>query len=320
MRRQEILEGISQVVAALKQTDMVKVIESIARADARAASDKPINPLFLEAFKQYLFAAQAYNPAARRVAQVFGLAALEEPSFWSHPEGSGSFHKIYSAIHFALDFLPKLAELVTPEIDEGLLKASAVANGKIDSPVLTLILPEDAHRHSKPQRISEALMGITHLYEAVAVMGSVAENALIVLTCDSGSDKSFDLLGAAKVITGVKEIILSLWDRIVFYREAQVSQRLELITASLPILEELSHLQNSNAITPEQAELLRRKVLDGVGQFIASGATIPEMGDRSHVNPRQLMAAEPKLLTTGAKQPSKKDEPTRGRKKRQPSK
>src|SRR5438874_445310 len=149
-------------------------------------------------------------------------------------------------------------------------------------------------------------------------MESVAENTLIVLACDSGSDKSFDLLGAAKVIAGVKELILSLWDRIVFYREAQIAQRLELVTASLPILEKLSHLQNSNAIAPEQAELLRRKVLDGVGQLIASGATIPEMGGRSHVDPRQLMAPEPKLLTSGAGHSPSKAEPSPGRKKRKP--
>jgi hypothetical protein len=321
VRRQEIVEGISQVVEALNRTGMIAVLESLLRG-ARAGGERPVKPEVLETFKRYLLAAQQYNAAAKYAAAVFGLTALEEAGFWSHAssEPSEVVHNVFSNARFAAEYLPKLDKLIQSEsydITKNLPK-DPKGKGKEDLELLTLLLPEDAHQYSKPQRISEALMGITHLYEAVAVMDSVAENTLIVLACDSGSDKSFDLLGAAKVITGVKELILSVWDRIVFYREAQIAQRLELVTASLPILEKLSHLQNNNAIAPEQAELLRRKVLDGVGQLIASGATIPEMGGRSHVDPRQLMAPEPKLLTSGAGDPPSTAEASRGRGKRKP--
>jgi hypothetical protein len=299
---------------------MPDILEMLMQSSGRSGPDRP-RPEVLETFKKYLFAAQQYNAAGRRVAEIFGLTQLEDASFWAHVISEGPpemIHKIFRSVHYAVDFLPALGELVLPDSSNDALSKEQAATGQGSNPVLTLILPEGEHQHSRPLRISEALMGITHLYEAVATVESVAENTLIVLTCDSGSDKSFDLFGAAKVIAGVKEIILSLWDRIVFYREAQMAHRLELITASLPILEKVSHLQSNNTIAPEQAELLRRKVLDGVGQFIASGATIPEMGRRSHVDPRQLMAPEPKLLTSGIEDPQSKAKPSPGRGKRKP--
>jgi len=131
-------------------------------------------------------------------------------------------------------------------------------------------------------------------------MENQPENTLSVVACDSGSDKSFDLLGAAKIITCVKELILSVWDRAVFFREKQVAQRLELMTQSLPILEKVSVLEREGHLAPEQAELVRRGVSEGLRQFLACGAVIPEMVGSSHFEPRQLMAAEPKLLTVGS--------------------
>lgn len=316
MRRQEIVEGISQVVAALKETNIRKALES-ALERGRSTADKPIRQETLEAFKKYMFAAHQFTPAARRIAEMFKLDVLEDPSFWATLtiDANEPVHSVYSNIHFTVEYLPRLIELLQPE---GRRLIQQGGPDEAAGPVLTLMLPEGEHEFSRPQRISEALMGVTYLYEAVATMESIPENSLLVLTCDSGSDKSFDLFGAAKVITGVKEIILSLWDRIVFYREEKVAHRLELVTASLPILEKLSQLQNDNAIEPEQAELLRRKIVDGVSQFVTSGATIPEMGGRSHVDPRQLMAPEPKLLTTGGGNSQSKADPSTSRKKRKP--
>jgi hypothetical protein len=71
------------------------------------------------------------------------------------------------------------------------------------------------------------------------------------------------------------------------------------VATSLPILERIATLQQSQALGPEQAEIMRRKILDGVGEFLATGSMIPEMSGRSRFEPRQLMAPESKLLTTG---------------------
>jgi hypothetical protein len=74
---------------------------------------------------------------------------------------------------------------------------------------------------------------------------------------------------------------------------------LELVASSLPILEKISKLEQEQSIGREQAEMVRRKVIEGVGQFLVCGAVIPEMTERSHFEPRDLMASEPKLLSAG---------------------
>ena len=125
-----------------------------------------------------------------------------------------------------------------------------------------------------------------------------SEGDLIVLACDSGSDKSFDFLGLAKVMKEVKEIIIAIWDRRVFHRQRHVSESLSLIAESLPILEKIEQLRENGSIEKEQAELLKRKTISGATQFIEAGAIIPEFESASTHSPEQLMKPEPKLLVS----------------------
>ena len=136
---------------------------------------------------------------------------------------------------------------------------------------------------------------------------------MILLACDSGSDKSFDFLGLAKLVEMVKEIILSLWDRVVFFREKQMGERIDLIAKSLPVIERIVEMEKLNHLAPEQAEILRRNIVSGVEKFIQAGAIIPEVESHSRYNPRQLMAPEPKLLampTTSVSQHSESHTPS----------
>lgn len=269
-------------------------------------------PLF-NTFNQYAFAANAFNPAAKAISRIFGLNVLEEPDFWSKTvmdtEPAALVTSLRS-VSFALEYLPALTKVLQQEAST----RGTARDGTPPEALLTLILPEAPHQHSKPERIAEAINGVTNLYEAIALLESAPENTLTVLSCDSGSDKSFDFLGAAKVMQGVKDLVLALWDRVVFYREAKISQRLELIAESLPILAKIAELEKNESLGREQAELIRRRVLEGATQFVSSRSTIPEMGQRSQFDPRQLMAPEPKLLTSGDTKTTETDsKPTRRR-------
>lgn len=142
------------------------------------------------------------------------------------------------------------------------------------------------------------LDAISNLYSVFATIESESVSDLIVLACDSGSDKSFDFLGMAKLMEQIKETIIEIWDRRVFYRQKHASECLALIAESLPIIEKIEELKNSESLGPEQAEILKRKVIDGATKFIQAGATIQEMEGESIHAPRQLMKPEPKLLVS----------------------
>jgi hypothetical protein len=269
------------------------------RTTAKETPKEPIESL-LRALKSYSIRAHNFSPVARELSDIFSLTRFEDPAYWANlvaTQGRMSVSRSLDVINFATRFLPKIADMIQQE-PLRVITESSKNEDKIfaDKRVLSIIVIEDKNRFSSPTRLIEVLQSVSDLYEACAIKLEMSANDLSVIACDSGSDKSFDFLGAAKVIECVKEIILSLWDRIVFFREKQLSQRIDLIAEALPVIDQIGNLERENKLGREQAEILRRKILGGVSKFIESGAMIPEIEGRTHFNPRSLMAPEPKLL------------------------
>ena len=163
--------------------------------------------------------------------------------------------------------------------------------------LLTVLLIEDEGQFSSPLRLVYVLKAISSLYSVVATLEGQGESDLTVLACDSGSDKSFDFIGLAKLMEEVRIIILSIWDRRVFQRHLHVSQCINLIAESLPVIQKIHDLKESGALGPEQAELLKRKAIEGATEYLESGALISEMDGHAIQSPRLLMRPEPKLLS-----------------------
>jgi hypothetical protein len=301
VRRQEIIDGALEVVKALVDSDVLDgltILVKFATAGAPPGQTPAMNEKVLRCYKNYLLAAQRFGAGARQVIGTLGLRVLEEPSLWGQitERPDSPVFEARKAVIFTIEYLPKLVLLLKPEdLRQNLGKPSEHPQDLIE-----VLLPEPEHEHSRPQRVAQVLLAVESLYEAIALLEGQSENTLSLVACDSGSDKSFDLLGAAKLVATLKELLISVWDRVVFYREIKLGERLGLVAQSLPILDRVSKMQREQSIGPEEAEIVRRKILDGVGQFLTSGATIPEMKARSHFDPRELMAPEPKLLTSGS--------------------
>jgi hypothetical protein len=66
------------------------------------------------------------------------------------------------------------------------------------------------------------------------------------------------------------------------------------------VLEEIAGMESSGKLAKERAELLRRKILAGVGKFIESGSSIPEMSKLSLYIPRQVLAPKEALRLQSA--------------------
>jgi hypothetical protein len=88
-----------------------------------------------------------------------------------------------------------------------------------------------------------------------------------------------------------------MWDRIVFYREEKFDRRLRLVAESLPILEKLNSTEFQKDGSREQTEIIRRKILEGISEFVQAGAMTSDLMKRSGHRPEQLLAPQPKLLT-----------------------
>lgn len=299
MRRTDLINSIQKVGTVLKET---KVSEALFSSQSKKGDIEGL----LSIFQDYTSQSKEFTDDERKILKIFELNTLDDPKLWTRifsaneAEARDAFMKIRMGIRYFTEFLPNLIELLKQDhvnyyTDQShhLIK-TAKPNDKV---LLTVILPEQDNEISSPERLIKVLDSISQLYNAFSVIENLSDSDLSVAAIDSGSDKSFDFLGAAKLMEAVKELIIGLWDRVVFFREKKLSERLELISKSLPIIEKINEMQANGSVSPEQAEILRRNITNAANNFIVAGAIIPELSNYTTFSPRKLMAPEPKLLT-----------------------
>ena len=265
----------------------------------------------MSAFQKYSEHFKRFGENERKILEIFGLNGLEDIQLWTKLLGKDitELRAITSDYRFGSRFLTDFMPKVIVMLRQDHIKYITNKDNSIkeepqykDKVLLTVILPEDEKTQSNPDRLIKILQSISIFYNSLIIINQCPYSELSVAAIDSGSDKSFDFLGAAKTITAVKELIIGLWDRVVFFKERQLSERLDLISKSLPIFEKIAALEETNIIGREQAELLRRDITVATVNFISAGAVIPEFQNQLAINPRTLMAPEPKLLTNDARE------------------
>ena len=252
------------------------------------------------ALNRYSIASSRFSESAQIIERLMELDELTDTSKWPRMASSKVGSQLLSArssIEFAVNQLPKIISLLERSYNH------QEENIESSTQVLSVTLPEEKGKASKPERIIQLIEAVSQLYEVCSeILDNSHIDEIVIVGCDSGSDKSFDFLGTAKAIACLKDLILEIFDRIAFFKEEQFSRRVELVKEVLPVYAQIGELERSNSIGPEAAELCRRKLSEGVAQFIEVGAIIPEMVPRTNVPPRLTMAPEPKLLTSSPKE------------------
>ena len=321
MRRDVVISAVERIVADLTECGVDAMFDNATekyRKPGGSADDR--SPLSLEVFQRYSVATASYGEVEIEVCRILGLESLLRSGTWemlaTTPDPGFLFDWVRK-VDFAKTNLPKLTKLFRQEYVIEAKTGGQLPKELEGRTAITFILPEDAHEYSTPGRLIAALDAITSIYSVFCTIEGQSETDLIVLACDSGSDKSFDFLGLAKMMEQVRKFVIAVWDRRVFYRHMHASQCIALIAQSLPVVERIEELKRSKAIDPEQAELLKRKTLQGATMFLESGIYIDEMAHESNHSPRQLMRPEPKLLA--APQPSPPPPGSEGASKREPS-
>ena len=242
---------------------------------------------YLLAFKKYNILAEQFSEGALFLEKELGFAQLREPDPWIIMSNQGMLDEnnpVYD-LHGVLETLTSITDL---------LKAAEQTNTTSgDTEIQTLtILEQESGLHSSPLRISEALESVQLLYESCARILGLPLDDLEVISCDSGDDMFFDFRGSSKIIESVKELILSIWERVVFYRNRNLQERISLLTQSLPILDSITELEMNGSLSTSEGKLTRTAVINGVKKFLASGALIQEIREHTNYNERSLMAPE----------------------------
>lgn len=301
MRKADLINGVEQVARALAESALELPLVEVARLGYRREPvPGELLTRLLSALRDYGLRASRYTRPARLLADEMGLAPLEQADTWSlliaAENRAQQAFAFAERVRFATQYLPRIGGLLS---QAGIPSIDAIRRGeggRTGADVLTVQVIESPRRFSTPTRLATLLESMDALYGACAVLEGAEPGGLSVISCDSGSDKTFELMGAAPVIAALRALLLSVWDRVVFYRELPAAQRYRHAAESLPVLERIRERQAQGQMEPEQAELLRRRVVEGTGKFLVSGATIPELQERAYANPRTLMAPAPKLL------------------------
>lgn len=279
MTRQQIIAAAEQINNAIDTAGISSLMGST--RDRMTLQD------YLKAFKQYNILAEQFSEGALFLEKELGFSQLRDPDPWIEMSKQGGI-EADNPLGNVKGIVETLASI------SNLLSKNQV--NKEDYPnkeVLSLILFEDENKQrSSPRRIAESLESIELLYEACARMQGVPFDDMEVVSCDSGSDKLFDFVGATNVVGAVKELILSIWERVIFYRNRKLQERISLLTHSLPVLDNVTELEMNGSLSADDGELTRNAIVNGVTKFLSSGSMIKEIRERTTFDERSLMAPE----------------------------
>jgi hypothetical protein len=270
----------------------------------QGAEDAGISPTeVFETHANYNKMSQGFGDGEQKLIETMGIGFLDNTKFWitllRKDNKSRKYHQVgYKLIKDMFGQLPKLNKLLERRSDQLLMDNENEEDGPSMS-ILTLIVIEEGQL-SAPDRLVQALQSVGGLYGACANFLGQPGNDLCVIGCDSGNDKIFDFQGTAGIIECVKQVILSYWDKVVSFREDRTGRYVEMIAKSLPIMEEVELIRQAGEFEPEQAEIIKRQLIESVIQFASAGVAIPEIEDFIVYSPRQLLQPEPKLLVEPA--------------------
>ncbi|HEX8320119.1 hypothetical protein [Longimicrobium sp.] len=256
MRKADLINGVDQVVRALSESGLELPLVEVARLGYRREPvPGELLTRLLGALRDYGLRASRFTRPGRLVAEALGVTALEQADTWSlliaaenRAQEAFSFAE---RVRFATQHLPAFSELLgqggIPVLDA--LRRGDEAGGQA---LLVVQVIEAPRRFSTPARLATLLDSLDLLYGACATLHGVQPNGLSVVGCDSGSDKTFELMGAAPVIAAVRELIVSVWDRVVFFRALPAAQRYRQAAESLPVLDLVRERLDAGEIAPEQ--------------------------------------------------------------------
>jgi hypothetical protein len=287
MLRAEIIASVDHLIHAIQS----------ARIDEAIRTNEPASSI--SAYHAFAREYSAPTRADRHLLEVFELDLLLDPKWWGsalseeqptkRTESQNGRPEVHGRIMFAIDKLPKIVSLLRPPAEDNLEPLAQI----------TLLVPENEDQTSPPARVIGAIESIVLIYSAICKMHNEEENTLALRRCDSGSDKSFDFTGLPQVIEQVKSVIFGIIDRVIFFREMKYSERVKCVAESLPVLDQIAQMSKSKKLSPEQAELLRRELIDGATKFLETGSMIPEINNQTRYEPSSLIQASPKLLLEG---------------------
>lgn len=300
MRRETLINALSRIRNDLIECELAELFQMFIDSRRATKEDGPIPSSLFISFQKYTEKTSAYSSVEDYVLDVLELKDLKSSEWW-HRFATSPEPSIYwimsNHVNFAINHIPKLIKLFHQKgVEEAVSAENLTAINREDLESFSVILIEDENENSRPERLIQCLSSVSLMYSSISEIKSINSGGLTVLSCDSGSDKSFDFLGIADVVREIRRCFAGIFTYRLLNRQVQVSANIELVAQALPVISEIETMRQNGALTGEQADRLRHNLLKGASQFLECGAVTSDMDDQLAV-PRLVMRPEPKLLS-----------------------
>lgn len=300
MRRETLINALSRIRSDLIECQFVELFQMFIDSRRASKEDGQIPSSLFSSFQKYIEKTSSYSSTENYILDVLELKDLKSSEWWHRfaisPEPS-IYWIMSNNVNFAINHIPKLIKLFHQKgVEEAVSAENLTAINREDLESFSVIIIEEEDENSRPERLIQCLNSVSLIYSAISEIKNINSSSLVVLSCDSGSDKSFDFLGVADVVREVRKCFAGIFSYRLLNRQVQASANIELVAQALPVISEIEIMRKNGALTGEQADRLRHNLLKGAGQFLDCGAVTSDMDDQLAV-PRLVMRPEPKLLS-----------------------
>lgn len=302
MRRENLATALDRVTSALVQSNAYKLLVDLNRISSNERNTPPegLVRALIQGYATFVVKLQEFGPDELKLLKEFGLESLADPDTWSmRTKASGTEVSLTARIRYALETFSRFKKMLQRDSDDAQVaistdkkSAQSIATKKItflirelDSPSLTL------------RDLSSVISDIESIFQCILKISGGLTSDLVVASLDSGSDKSIDLIGVATTVEKLSSFLLEVWDRIRFGRATKVRVSIKAVSDGLSLLNELKAAQDKGAISPEEAEKLKRVLLKSVDDLFLKGVYTRDMEQSVPVQPSALEFQRTRLLT-----------------------
>ena len=294
MLREEIVRNTDMLVDLFKSSGAYETARAPGRSNGSDVSSRIDAAMIV--YGELSNAYVSMDDSAKRLVEIFSLEPLFESNYWTQnaiqPEEPGLRSVAYNLSNF-LRFAQPYNELLSRD---GPADTTASSN-TVDDSIITIYLLEDYSGTSKVERITKSLNSVQSLYNFVAEVNDIEDRDLAVVSCDSGSDKSFDLLGTAECVKQLRKFIVQIIDRLMFRKEMKMTMQADAIAKSSHFFELLLDIKDAGTIDNETFQRLSNSYINSTSDFISSGTFIDDSVIKRNVDHRRLIKPEQKLLS-----------------------
>jgi len=279
--------------------------KSVDEQGPRRGRHEPPSSEMLEATHELAAAGyiMSQNPHAVRVLEAFGLKMLvdkETPTILAAQfVGSGSSDDAArSSQGLAIGRRWRsMMECVGPI--EILTVPTELTSDTLPESIISLEIRYTEEKNPSLATLAKATALFENAYSAVArIYEKKNYGSLSVVKIDSGSAVKISCRGIAEAVKLLKEFIMEAWHKFRHKRVEEVIENNRAVLSTLAVMGELDAREQKKSIAPEEAEQLRRAIVESTLGLFECGALITDIPEQETVNNTKLLNSfSPKLLT-----------------------